>query len=134
MKTTAPRAPTSVRTPRPLLSGFAALNAVLAWIGGIALMDGVIDLGDELNRRLPFDSPVLGGLALMVVVAAPLTLLAWLAWVDDPRADRASVLVGVLLVGWIAVQIAFLRELSWFHPTYVAVGAVLIGVGLRRRA
>lgn len=36
---------------------------------------------------------------------------------------------GVVLVGWIAVQLAFLRELSFFHPTYVVIGAVLIWMG-----
>lgn len=98
----------------------------------MALATGVIQLGDNLVSRLPFDSPVLGGFALAAIVAVPSTILASHAWRGDPQTDRVAVITGVLLVGWIAVELAFLRELSWLHPTYVAIGVGFIVAGTRR--
>ena len=77
-------------TRRPALAAFAALNAVAAWAGAIGLMTGNIDFGDTLDRRLPSDSVVLAGLSLAVIVAAPLTALAWAAWTGHPRARTIS--------------------------------------------
>ena len=39
--------------------------------------------------------------------------------------------VGLLLIGWILVQVLFLRELSFFHPFYLAVGVGLVVAGHR---
>ena len=64
----------SASSPRPPvrragLAGFAALNAVAAWAGAVGLAAGGIDFGDHTNDRLPFDSLVLAGIALAVIVA-----------------------------------------------------------------
>jgi hypothetical protein len=74
---------------------------------------------------------MLGGLALTVIVAAPTTRLAWLAWRGDSRTDAAAVEAGVLVIGWIVVELAIIREFSFFHPTYIAVGGILIWFGRR---
>jgi hypothetical protein len=42
--------------------------------------------------------------------------------------------VGVLIIGWILVELAFIRQLSMFHPTYVLVGFALILLGSRRHS
>jgi hypothetical protein len=36
---------------------------------------------------------------------------------------------GVLVIGWILVELAFIRELSFFHPLYLAVGGLLLWAG-----
>ena len=110
-------------TRRPALAAFAALNAVAAWVGAAGLIAGSTDFGDTLNRRLPFDSVALAGIALAVIVAVPLTALAWSAWAGHPRTLDLSLLVGVTLIGWILVQVLVLRAVSLFQPAYLAVGA-----------
>jgi hypothetical protein len=117
--------------PRPGLAVFAAFNAAAAWGGAIALLAGWTDFGDRLDQRLPFESPVLAGLALAVIVAVPLSGLAALAWRGDPRTGRAAMWTGVVLVAWIAVQLAFLRAFSLFQPAYVVIGGLFVGVGRR---
>jgi len=119
------------RARRTGLAVFAGLVAVSAYGGALGLILGFLDLGARINARLPFGSPVLGGLALALIVAVPSTVLAWWAWRGDPRTDLAAVVTGVLVIGWIVVELAFIRELSFFHPTYVAVGAALVWVGRR---
>lgn len=119
------------RSRRPGLALFAAVNAVSAWGGALALTAGWIDFGDRLNRRLPFGSLKLAGVALGTIVAVPLTVLSWLAWRGDRRVGRAAVLTGAMLVGWIAVQLVFLREFSGFQPAYAAIGCMLVLIGRR---
>lgn len=113
------------------LAAFAAALAASAWFGTAGLTTGFLDLGAEVTPRLPFASPVLGGMALAAAVAVPMTALTVLAWRGDPRTGTAAVACGVLQVGWIVVEVAFIRELSFFHPLYLAVGVALVVVGRR---
>lgn len=123
--------PEGTRGRRTGLAVFAGLIAFSAYGGALGLTLGFIDLGARINDRLPLGSPVLGGFALALVVAVPSTVLAWWAWRGDPRTDLAAVVTGVLVIGWIVVELAFIRELSFLHPTYVLVGAALIWAGRR---
>ena len=114
-----------------MLAVVAGLNAVAAWGGAAGLVLGFLSLTDRLNERLPFASPALGGLALAAVVALPLTVLTIRAATGHPRTGETAVVVGLLLVGWILVQVLFLRELSFFHPFYLLVGTGLVAAGHR---
>jgi hypothetical protein len=113
------------------LSAFAALIALSAWAGAAGLIIGFLGLGPAVESRLPFASPVLGGLALIAVVAVPMSVLAVLAWAGDPMTGDAAVVCGVLQVGWIVVEVLFIWELSFFHPLYLLIGLALILVGRR---
>ncbi len=117
--------------PRRPLAALAMVNAVAAFGGAIGLATGALALGGNLDDRLPFASPVAGGVALAVIVGLPLTRVAVLAWRGDERADVAAVTTGVVLIGWIVVQLAFLRTLSFFHFFYVAIGALFVWLGRR---
>lgn len=117
------------RHRRTALAAFAALIALSAYAGALGLITGFLSLGGNLNARLPFDSPAVGGIALGVIVAFPSTWLAWLARQGDRRTDAAAFVSGILLVGWILVEVAVIRDLSFFHPIYVAIGLVLMWIG-----
>lgn len=112
-----------------LLATFAGINALSAWFGVLGLIGGGLSFGTELNERLPLDSLVLAGVALAAVVALPSTVLAVLAWRGDPRTPAMTVLVGVLLIVWIAVQLAFLQSFSFFQPLYTAIGVAFLVTG-----
>ena len=100
----------------------AAAVALTAYGGAIALIVGVISLGAELDERIPFESPVFGGVALAVIVGAPFTMVAVAAWRGSDRTDLLTLTAGCLLVGWIVVEYLFIRELSFLHPLYLAIG------------
>jgi hypothetical protein len=108
------------------ITGLATFVAVTAWGGALGLIIG-FGTAPELNERLPFDSPVLGGLALMAVVAAPFSLIAALLWQRHERAVHATLLGGVLLIGWIAMQVAVLGEVNGLHLSITLIGIVLAG-------
>lgn len=116
-----------------VLAVVAGVNAVAAWAGAVGLVVGFLTITPRLEQRLPLDSPVLGGLALAAIVAVPLSVLAALAWTGDPRTPEAAVVAGGLLMGWIVVQLAFIRELSGFHPFYLGLGAALAAWGRHHR-
>jgi hypothetical protein len=124
----------TVRRGRPLrrrvIGLVAGANAVTALGGAVALAAGWLSLGDELTRRLPWGSPVLGGVALAVLVGLPNLGLTGLALRHDPRTAPATVAVGAVLIGWIVVEIAFLRVLAGLQVGYALVGILMVWLGL----
>jgi fermentation-respiration switch protein FrsA (DUF1100 family) len=100
-------------------------------VGGLGLIAGFVALGDPIDGRLPFDSPVLAGVALIVLVAVPLTALAWSAFSAGPRTDELALVSGVLLIGWIVGQVVVIRTFSWFQPLYLVIGVGFVVVSNR---
>jgi hypothetical protein len=116
---------------RPTIAVVAVVNAVAAAGGGVCMIFGFLSLGPEVTPRLPWGSAALGGVALILCVAVPNAVLAVLAIRNDRRLPVAAVAVGLLLVAWILVELAIIRELSFFHPFYVSVGLALVLLGRR---
>jgi hypothetical protein len=114
-----------------LLMVTAGLTALAAWGGAIGLVSGALDLTEPIERRLPFHSPVFGGVALAIVVAAPCTVTAWMAWRRDSRTGFVAVGSGAVLIAWILVQIATIRELTPLQPICAAIGGLLVVLGRR---
>jgi hypothetical protein len=117
------------RRPRRVLTFLALLNALAALAGAIGLASGVLDLGPVVTPRLPWHSPVIAGIALAVLVAAPNAVLAAVALRRGRQTGLVGIIVGTAMVVWIVVELAFIRELSLFHPLYVCVGAVMVWAG-----
>jgi hypothetical protein len=111
---------------RPWLALYAGLLALSAWGGAVGLATGLLALTRTLEERLPFGSPLVGGTALALLVAVPATVLAVMAWRGYRWVLHAAVLDGVLLIGWIVVEVGFLREVSVLHAVYLAVGVGLV--------
>lgn len=111
------------------LAAASFATAAGAWAGAVGLASGVLDIGSELDQRLPFRSPVVGGAALTAVVAVPFTVLGVLAWRADRRAGPIAMVAGVLLMGWILVEFTLIRSFSFFHPIYFGVGLCFALVG-----
>jgi len=109
----------------------AACVALPAVGGAVSLANGTIDPGTAIVDRFPWQSVELAGLALFAWVAVPFSALAVLAWRGSPRTPQATVAAGLLLVAWIVVQLAIIRTLSFFHPTYLLIGLAFIGAGRR---
>ena len=112
-----------------VLAGFVAVSA---YGGAAALIAGWLRPAASMTENLPFGSPVFAGIALASVVAAPATVVAVLAWRRHPRARDAATLAGVLLVGWILVEAAVIRQFSALQIVYGLAGAALIAGGNRR--
>ena len=115
----------------PGIAALALVNTVAAAGGAWGLGSGALSLGAQVEARLPWGSTTVGAAALF---------LAWpfrtpccprsrggATGVRAPQPSRP----GLLLVGWIVVELAFIRELSFFHPLYAAVGVAMVWLGRR---
>ncbi|MFD8496056.1 hypothetical protein [Amycolatopsis sp. NPDC059657] len=111
------------------LAMFAGLIAVSAYAGAAGLITGELDLGAVVNGRLPFHSPVFAGIALALAVGLPMTVAAHRAATDVEGYQGATVIAGVMLIGWIVVELAFVRTFSWLQPVCVLAGFALVLAG-----
>ena len=60
-----------IRVTAAAVTGLIALSA---YAGTVGLLGGGISFGDTIDARLPFDSLILAGLALLAIVAVPMTV------------------------------------------------------------
>ena len=121
----------AARPRRGLAVAAAAAVATPALGGAVSLATGTIDLGEDIVQRLPWQSVGLAGLALLCWVTVPFFVLAVLAWRGSPLTPQTAVAAGLLLMAWITVQLLIIRTLSFFQPTYLAVGLGFVWVGRR---
>ena len=125
---------TATRTePHRGLAVFLAVVAGSAYGGVVGLLTGAIDMGSTITDRLPFESSLVAGLALLLVVAMPTTLAAIAAWQGVRQTGDLVAVAGLMLVGWIVVQVLVIREFSWFQPAYALIGLGLLVAGQRMR-
>src|SRR6266568_1704639 len=68
-----------------------------------------------------------GSIGLIIGLLA--SFVAALSWRGHARTPDAGALAGLLLVGWIAVELAIAREFSALQVVYAAAGAGLIALG-----
>jgi hypothetical protein len=120
------------RVTRSLLALLTGLTAVSAVAGGVGLASGAVDMGATITQRFPWHSALLAGLALLVVVGAPMALTSMLAFRNQHGQQTAAVVAGALLIGWIVVEIAVVREFNWLQVVFGVDGLVVFLAGLRR--
>ena len=118
---------------RDLGAGLAALMALWAWAGAVGIAGGGIDFGPVITSRLPWQSTWLAACALAAGVAVPMSAAALLGMRRSPAAPPALMTAGLLLVGWIAVQLVFIRTFSWLQPVCAGYGLVLTLIAARTR-
>ena len=93
------------RPNRVALAVYAGFIALSACFGSAGMISGLLPVGAPLADRLPWHSPVFAGIALALVVGLPASVVAVLSWRRHPRTRDAAALAGLLLVGWIAVEL-----------------------------
>lgn len=104
------------------------LIALSAYAGVVGLLGGGISFGETIDARLPFGSLILAGLALLAIVAVPMTIAAVAAAKGTHYGAHLVFAAGLLLVVWIGVELAFIKAYSWFHPTYLAAAVAVLGL------
>jgi hypothetical protein len=103
-----------------------AANAVY---GGIGLLVNGMGMPDEWLEPLPVDTWTLPGAALLLTVAVPQLVAAWLVWTHHRWAAVAGVLAGVGLLLWIAVQLLLLQRYFFLQPVIAGLGLVEMLLG-----
>jgi hypothetical protein len=129
--------PASSRDVEPMsrrwIVGLALLSASSALGGGVMLIAGQ---GRHLPppaalAHTPFDSFLVPGLLLAVVVGASSLVCALLAWRRSPALPEATTFAGGALSVWIVAEVAIMRQLHGLHLVYGALGVTLLWLGVR---
>ncbi|PVZ06367.1 hypothetical protein [Actinomycetospora cinnamomea] len=128
MTTTSPAPPrrAATRIVLVLLEGLLGISAVY---GAVGLLTGSIGMTDDWLTGTPFRSWLLPGIALFLVVAVPMLTAAALEVRGHGLAPAATVLAGVLQVGWIAVQLLLMQRYFVLQPVVLVVAALILLVG-----
>jgi hypothetical protein len=113
------------------LAAYAGFIALSAYFGAAGMIGGFLPVKASLASRLPLHSPVFAGVALACVVGVPVTAAAALALRRHLRSRDAATIAGILLVGWIIVEMAIVREISFLQVVYGGAGLGLILLGSR---
>ena len=113
---------------------FVALSAFAAGVMFMAVPSGrLMGMTEATLVRSPFRSYLVPGIVLFTVVGGTQALAAWAEIRRWPRAGRLSVVAGVVLAGWIAVQVAMIGLGHPMQPILFVVGVVIAGLGWWRR-
>ena len=112
------------------LLGLLVFVGVGAVYGGVGLMRDGMGMPLEWLHRLPVDTWLWPGVALLVTVAVPQVVAAWMVWRRDPRAGAVGVVVGAALVVWIVVQVALLQRYYFLQPVIAGIGLAEVGISL----
>ena len=92
-----------------VITGAIALSG---YAGVVGLLGGGISFGDTIDARLPFGSLFLAGLALLAIVAVPMTVASVAAGRGIRYGPDIVFGAGLALVAWIAVELAFIKALQ----------------------
>ncbi|MBK7429478.1 MAG: hypothetical protein IPI62_00670 [Bacteroidetes bacterium] len=119
---------------RKLLASFLLLfNGIGAIYGGGNLImhpDGSsLGITTEWLKYSPFDNFLIPGIILFVVNGL-LSLFVLIAVITNSRFRGKLIFAeGVLLCGWILIQMIMLREVNFLHITLGSVGILLVIIG-----
>lgn len=109
------------------------LNVIGAFIGGIPMIlypDGSAN-GISLSylQHSPFDSYLIPGV-ILVVCNGVLSLLVCIGLFFNLRHHAWGVAgQGIILCGWIVIQMIMLREVNFLHIAFGSIGIALIFLG-----
>jgi hypothetical protein len=105
-----------------LLMGFVALTCgALLMVNGLGMPQSVLD-------DSPFDTFVVPGLTLALIVGGSLLLSARLIWTRHHLAQFASVLTGWILLGWIVIEALMVPEGRPLQAAIFLYACVLINL------
>ena len=118
-------------TLRRTVVGLHLFNAVSAVGGGIALVAGGLGVPTTLLRHTPFESFVVPGIFLAVVIGGTALLGATALLTHRRRAPATSTAAGAVMVGWIAGETLLVEGFSWLQGLYLLTGAIAVVASIR---
>lgn len=107
------------------------LNALVA--GGLFVLDPTgakMGMTTDYLRTSPFETFLIPG-TILFFVNGMLNILAAVSVIQNkPFAKQFVVIQGLLLVGWIVVQVWMVRDINLLHIIMFSIGILLIAGGL----
>jgi hypothetical protein len=112
-------------------------NGISALFGGWQLMlqpDGSsMEMSLDWLQYSPFSNYLIPGILLFVVNGLMSIFVFILLIIKHKSYPLLVMLQGILLFGWIVVQVLMVRDLIWIQGLFGTIGLLLIGFGLALR-
>jgi len=118
-------------TTRRTVVGLHLFNALSAVGGGIALVACGLGVPTVLLRNTPFESFVVPGIFLAVVIGGSATMRAAALLAHWRWAMVTSGAAGAVMVGWILGETLLVEGFSWLQGLYLLTGSVVIVASIR---
>lgn len=121
----------------PLLALLCLVAGIPALLGGLAFIiqpDGsLLRMPLAYLAHSPFETFMVPGLILMIAVGGACTTAGVLLLRRSQHGPIAAFMAGLVLLGWITIQMLLLRTAAWQQLTYVAVALATIAFALASR-
>jgi hypothetical protein len=111
------------------LGSLLAFGAVNAFGGGYYGLTGAKDVPTEWLKGSPFLDYFVPSLILLVVVGGSFMVAATAVFTDLRIARLAARTAGIVVLGWLAVQLAIIGYVSWMQPTTAIAGVLVLVLG-----
>ena len=111
------------------LGGLLAFGGLNAFGGGYYGLSGAQGVPTEWLKGSPFPDYFVPSLILLVVVGGSF-LMAAIAVFARLRIGRVTaVAAGLVVLGWLAAQLAIIGYVSWMQPTTAVAGVLVLILG-----
>jgi len=118
--------------------------ALLSFVGFTALYCGFalmidpsgefINLPVEKLKFSPFADFLIPGVILFFVLGLGSLLVIPVVIKDTPESTNFMILAGIIISGWIVVQMIMALEVHWLQGVYIAIALALIFIGIKAEA
>ena len=112
------------RTDKTLV-GVSIFNALSAFGGGAGLVTGMLPIPRSLLRHTPFDSYVIPGLFLGLVIGGTALAGAAALLTHARRSRSICISAGVIMVGWIVGETILIQGFSLLQGLYLLTGLLI---------
>ncbi|MFP4021450.1 MAG: hypothetical protein ACLFUK_07580 [Halanaerobium sp.] len=113
------------------LHAFVGIGALFG--GGGAILNPVDPMGITVDalKNSPFSNFLIPGIILLVVIGFGNIFAAAVLYYEYKYSLYISHLMGLALVGWIAVQCVMMRAINFLHIIYFIIGGIETLLSLR---
>jgi hypothetical protein len=116
-----------MRTILFLLVSFIAVTATLSGLMMIGNPDGkAMNLPLSLLETTPFKDYLIPGILLTVLVGCINLLAVFYNLQRSPGRYNWAIAGGIMIIGWIVVQIILISSLQWLHVIYLIIGLAIV--------
>lgn len=116
---------------RYTLGSILAFGALNAFAGGIYGLAGAKDIPREWLRGSPFVDYLVPSVVLVAVVGGSFLLAAIAVFARWRRDGSFALAAGVIVLGWLAIEIGIIGYVSWMQPATAVGGGLVVALALR---
>ena len=121
------------RALRLSLAALLAFGALNAFGGGYYGMSGAPGVPTEWLAGSPFSDFFIPSLILFAVVGGTFTVAAPAVLARMDQARTAATVAGLVVLGWLAVQVSIIGYVSWMQPATALAGVLVLVLAWRLR-